>query len=62
LKFFFSDEAFIDEAQRRIERGAKIVHCVYDSTVCVLQMPRGNLEAISPRTLIIMKIKELIDL
>ena len=38
-------------SQRRIERGARLVHAVAMDTKVVLQMPRGNLEAIHPRAL-----------
>lgn len=47
--------------ERAIERGAKIVHAVASSTSVVLQMPRGNLEAIHPRALSLNVIKSLID-
>ena len=45
---FFSSEM---SSQRRIERGARLVHAVAMDTKVVLQMPRGNLEAIHPRAL-----------
>ncbi len=51
----------IEECTRRVERGSKIVHCVHSDTTCILQMPRGNLEAIHPRILVISILKELID-
>ena len=34
----------------RIERGAKLVISIHTDTNCILQMPRGNLESIHPRT------------
>ena len=34
----------------RIERGAKLVISIHIDTSCILQMPRGNLESIHPRT------------
>lgn len=34
---------------------------IHTGTTCILQMPRGNLEAIHPRTLLISKIKSEID-
>jgi elongator complex protein 1 len=50
-----------EEAFRRVERGAKLVNAIHYDTVCILQMPRGNLEAIHPRTLVISKLKSDID-
>ncbi|OLY82824.1 Elongator complex protein 1 [Smittium mucronatum] len=48
------------ELKRRIERGATItlVHPVMDSVV--LQMPRGNLETIKPRALVLTNIRDLL--
>ena len=57
----FSEKNLIEESSRRLERGAKIVNCLYKDTCCVFQMPRGNLETIHPRTLAINKLKEYID-
>lgn len=37
---------------RRIERGARIVCAVPSASALVLQMPRGNLETICPRALV----------
>ncbi len=42
---------------RSLERGARLVLAVHNDTTCLLQMPRGNLEAIHPRTLLISKLK-----
>ena len=46
---------------RRVERGAKLLIALHSDTGCILQMPRGNLEAIHPRTLLISKLKSDID-
>ncbi|OMJ12136.1 Elongator complex protein 1 [Smittium culicis] len=48
----------VDELKRRVERGSVItlVHPVLDSVV--LQMPRGNLETIKPRALVLTNIRE----
>ncbi len=51
----------VEECMRRLERGSKIVHCIDSDTACILQMPRGNLEAIHPRILVITQLKQLID-
>ncbi|KAK4012972.1 hypothetical protein OUZ56_025220 [Daphnia magna] len=47
--------------ERAIERGAKLVHAVAMETTVILQMPRGNLEAIHPRALSLNIMKSLID-
>ncbi|KAH7910038.1 pol II transcription elongation factor [Hygrophoropsis aurantiaca] len=43
--------------KRRVERGSRIVTAVPSTTSLVLQMPRGNLETINPRPMV-MKILE----
>lgn len=43
--------------KRRIERGARIVTSVPSETSLVLQMPRGNLETIMPRPLVIEQVE-----
>ncbi|KAK4306410.1 hypothetical protein Pmani_021766 [Petrolisthes manimaculis] len=48
-------------ASRKIERGAKIVTAIPQDTRVVLQMPRGNLEVISPRALAIHTLKQLLN-
>ncbi|RUS86297.1 hypothetical protein EGW08_005941 [Elysia chlorotica] len=50
-----------DESCRRVERGSRIVTVVGDGTKVVLQMPRGNLETIHPRALLISSLKKLMD-
>ena len=51
-----------DESIRRVERGSKIVTVVGDDTKVILQMPRGNLETIHPRALILNTLKQLLDM
>ena len=51
----------IEELFRRLERGSKLVICLHNDTTCILQMPRGNLETIHPRTLVITKLKDNIE-
>jgi elongator complex protein 1 len=46
---------------RRIERGARIVCAVPSTTALVLQMPRGNLETIAPRPIVMAVIQRDID-
>ena len=56
-----SEDGIWDETIRRIERGARIVTVVpYDIKV-VLLMPRGNLETISPRALVLSLIRYHLD-
>lgn len=47
-------------APRPIERGSKIVIAVHGSSKVVLQLPRGNLECIEPRPLILLKAQHLL--
>ena len=51
----------IDETIRRVERGSRIVIAVPNDTKLVLQMPRGNLETIHPRALVLSAAKKLLD-
>lgn len=46
-----SDKSFLDTNIRRLERGSKLIIAVPKDSKTVLQMPRGNLECIQPRTL-----------
>ncbi|KAI7903384.1 IKI3 family-domain-containing protein [Cokeromyces recurvatus] len=47
-----------DETSRRLERGSKIVIATQHKPNLVLQMPRGNLETISPRAFVLAAIRE----
>ncbi|CEP14860.1 hypothetical protein [Parasitella parasitica] len=47
-----------DETSRRLERGSKIVMATQHKPSLVLQMPRGNLETISPRAFVLATIRE----
>ncbi|KAG8527950.1 uncharacterized protein KY384_006866 [Bacidia gigantensis] len=49
-----------DERCRSIERGAKLVTVIPTISALVLQMPRGNLETIYPRALVLAGIRESI--
>jgi elongator complex protein 1 len=42
--------------ERQLERGSRLVTTVTNQTAVVLQLPRGNLEIIHPRALVIGKI------
>ena len=47
--------------RRRIERGSRIVAAIPSAMSLVLQMPRGNLETINPRPLVLEVVKSDID-
>ena len=55
------DTPEVDERCRSVERGAKIVTVIPSSYAVVLQMPRGNLETIYPRVLVLSGIRRHID-
>ncbi|PFH52192.1 hypothetical protein AMATHDRAFT_74468 [Amanita thiersii Skay4041] len=46
---------------RKIERGSRIVVAVPSSMALVLQMPRGNLETINPRPLVMKVVRQDLD-
>ncbi|KAJ6635662.1 Elongator complex protein 1 [Pseudolycoriella hygida] len=48
-------------SDRRMERGGKLVTIVPKGSRTILQMPRGNLEAIQPRVLSLCIVGELLD-
>ncbi|KAI8866080.1 IkappaB kinase complex, IKAP component, partial [Ramicandelaber brevisporus] len=50
-----------DDSCRRVERGSHIVVACSVGGNVVLQMPRGNLEAITPRALILESIRHFLD-
>ncbi|KAH7883327.1 pol II transcription elongation factor [Phlebopus sp. FC_14] len=47
--------------RRRVERGSRIVAVIPDTMSLVLQMPRGNLETINPRPLVMEVVKNDLD-
>ncbi|ETE71760.1 Elongator complex protein 1, partial [Ophiophagus hannah] len=49
------------ETLRKIERGARIVTVVPQHTKLILQMPRGNLEAIHHRALVLAQVRKWLD-
>jgi elongator complex protein 1 len=51
----------IDWEKRRVERGSRIVVSVPSSMSLVLQMPRGNLETINPRPMVMKVVQQDID-
>ncbi|KAJ3564648.1 hypothetical protein NP233_g8162 [Leucocoprinus birnbaumii] len=50
-----------DWPQRKVERGSRIVTAVPSTMSLVLQMPRGNLETINPRPLVMEVVKQDLD-
>ncbi|KAF2840587.1 elongator complex protein 1 [Patellaria atrata CBS 101060] len=55
------DEPETDERCRSIERGARLITATPTSYSVVLQMPRGNLETIYPRALVLTGIRKSIN-
>ncbi|KAL8366022.1 hypothetical protein RB595_004687 [Gaeumannomyces hyphopodioides] len=56
-----ADDPETDERCRSLERGARLVTAVPSNMNVVLQMPRGNLETIYPRAMVVAGIRQLID-
>uniref|UniRef100_A0A8C8IK33 Elongator complex protein 1 n=1 Tax=Oncorhynchus tshawytscha TaxID=74940 RepID=A0A8C8IK33_ONCTS len=50
-----------DETLRKIERGSRIVTVVPQDTRLILQMPRGNLETIRHRALVLAQLRKWLD-
>lgn len=47
--------------KRRVERGSRIVVAVPSTMSLVLQMPRGNLETINPRAMVMRVVRDDVD-
>ncbi|XP_037833298.1 elongator complex protein 1 isoform X2 [Kryptolebias marmoratus] len=56
-----SDGGQNDETLRRVERGSRIVTVVPQDTRVVLQMPRGNLETVHHRALVLAQLRKWLD-
>ena len=54
------DDPDKDERVRSVERGALLVTMMPSSSSVVLQMPRGNLETVYPRLLVLSRIRRLL--
>ncbi|MEE6508366.1 hypothetical protein FKM82_020719, partial [Ascaphus truei] len=50
-----------DETVRKVERGSRIVTVVPQDTKLILQMPRGNLETVHHRALVLAQIRKWLD-
>ncbi|KAK5629375.1 hypothetical protein RRF57_005090 [Xylaria bambusicola] len=55
------DDPETDERCRSIERGGRLVTAMPTNMSLVLQMPRGNLETIFPRAMVVAGIRKLIE-
>ena len=55
------DDPGADERCRKVEYGAKLIVVIPSIYAVVLQMPRGNLETIYPRALILASVRYSID-
>ena len=55
------DTPEVDERCRSIERGARIITVIPSTSALILQMPRGNLETIYPRALVLPLIRGCIN-
>jgi hypothetical protein len=53
--------AGLASTERQVERGARLVVAVQRLARVVLQMPRGNLEAVQPRSLALHIVQKLLD-
>ncbi|KAM6999828.1 elongator complex protein 1 [Tautogolabrus adspersus] len=56
-----SDGVQNDETLRRVERGSRIVTVVPQDTRVILQMPRGNLETVHHRALLLAQLRQWLD-
>lgn len=56
-----ADDPENDERCRSVERGARLITAMPTTMSVVLQMPRGNLETIYPRAMVLAGIRSLID-
>ncbi|WZH48120.1 IKI3 family-domain-containing protein [Fusarium acuminatum] len=56
-----ADDPETDERCRSVERGSRLVTAIPANMSIVLQMPRGNLETVFPRAMVIAGIRNLID-
>lgn len=55
------DTPEVDERCRSVERGAKLVAVMPSTFALMMQMPRGNLETIYPRALVLAGIRQSIN-
>lgn len=56
-----ANEGTVETEKRRVERGSRIIVAVPSNMTLVLQMPRGNLESINPRPMVLEVVRKDID-
>uniref|UniRef100_A0A8C3XV19 Elongator complex protein 1 n=1 Tax=Chelydra serpentina TaxID=8475 RepID=A0A8C3XV19_CHESE len=61
LQADFSSSSTPNETLRKVERGSRIVTVVPQDTKLILQMPRGNLETVHHRALVLAQIRKWLD-
>uniref|UniRef100_A0A674IEA4 Elongator complex protein 1 n=1 Tax=Terrapene triunguis TaxID=2587831 RepID=A0A674IEA4_9SAUR len=61
LQAGFSSSSTPKETLRKMERGSRIVTVVPQDTKLILQMPRGNLETVHHRALVLAQIRKWLD-
>lgn len=61
LAFVQTAESLTDERVRQIERGSILVACMPAKYSVVLQAPRGNLETICPRIMVLSAVRQFIS-
>lgn len=57
----YSGDGKVESEARRVERGSRIVTAVSSNMTLILQMPRGNLETVNPRPLVLEVVKKEVD-
>ena len=55
------DDPEVDERCRSIERGARLITTIPTNMSLMMQMPRGNVETIFPRAMVVAGIRKLVD-
>lgn len=61
LDINMDDTNVTDESLRRVERGSRIITSIPNDYRVILQMPRGNLETICPRALVLARVRYCLD-
>lgn len=61
LDINMDDSSVTDESLRRVERGSRIVTAIPNDFRVILQMPRGNLETVCPRALVLARVRHCLD-
>lgn len=56
-----TDQNYSEELGRKVERGARLVVILPSTAAVILQMPRGNLETIYPRAMVLSSVRRYLD-